>query len=288
MKLHLLHKELQSNIKISLHEETEFLKLWHYHPELELVYMVEGEGTLYAGDFIGDFKKNDVFLLGKNVPHMFLSKAYKDVKTVSKAYVVHLNESFLTNLDEEQAEFHYVPNLLEISRRGVMFRNHRNDSLLQILNKMLNKSIPENALNTLQILYHLSNDEEGEGLGSLNWLEHFHVSDKRLNEVVEYIMLNFKEKIDLEKAAGISGMNKTAFCRYFKKNTGKSFIAFLNEIRINYSCKLLMEINPSNSISMACYNSGFNSLSYYNRSFKKVMGVSPSHYKANKDSLHIN
>lgn len=288
MKLHFIHKNLQCNIKVSLHQEKEFLRLWHYHPELELVYIVQGEGTLYAGDFIGNYRENDIFLLGKNVPHMFLSKDYEDIKVLSKAYVIHLNESFLTNLSDEQAEFCYVSNLLEISKRGVMFRNNKNPSLLQTLNKMSSESISENALSTLHVLLNLSTYEKITSLGSLNWLEYFHVSDKRLNEVIEYIMLNFKQEIGLGHISKISGMNKTAFCRFFKKKTGKSFVAFLNEIRINYSCKLLLESNPSNSISMACFNSGFNSLSYYNRSFKKVMGTSPSQYKRGADSLEIN
>ncbi|HET7361447.1 MAG TPA: AraC family transcriptional regulator [Salinimicrobium sp.] len=284
MKLHFLHKDLKSNIKVSLHESERFKELWHYHPELELVYIVRGEGTLYAGDFIGDFKSDDIFLLGKNVPHMFYSNTSGEIKMLSKAYVIYLNDAFLNNLNMEQGEFHYLENLLKISKRGVLFRSPENHRMLQILNKMPEKSLTEKALNTLLILYFLSG-ADGRSLGSPHWLEHFHVSDKRLNEVIEYIMLHFKEEIGLEKVAGISGMNKTAFCRYFKQNTGKSFVTFLNELRINYSCKLLKEINPSNSVSVACYNSGFNSLSYFNRTFKKITGMSPSQYQADKELL---
>jgi len=116
-------------------------------------------------------------------------------------------------------------------------------------------------------------------LGSLNWLNHYKISDKRVNDAIEYIMLHFKENITLDEVAERSGMNKSAFCRYFKKSTGKSFITLLNEIRISYACKLLLETSPVKTISEVSYPSGFNSLSYFNRTFKKIIGKSPGTYQ---------
>lgn len=282
MKLHFLHKELSSNIKFTIYEKEEFLKLWHHHPELELVYIVEGEGTLYAGDFIGRYQKNDVFLLGKNVPHMFHSNPPTESGSFSKSYVFHINDALLNASFDELPEFSFLQHIKDISKRGVLFRQNDNDNLLEVLEKLKNDSPSKNAIKVFQVLLHLSDYQEYVSLGTLDWLDRFRIDDKRINNIVEYTMLHFKEDIKLEEIAAVSGMNKSAFCRYFKKSTGKTFINFLNETRINYSCKLLQESSPKKSISAACYESGFNSLSYYNRAFKKVMRVSPTQYQAEK------
>lgn len=285
MKLHFLHKELSSNIKFTIYEKEEFLKLWHHHPELELVYIVEGEGTLYAGDFIGNYQKNDIFLLGKNVPHMFQSNPPTASETISKSYVFHINDVLLNDSFSELPEFSFLQHIKKISTRGVLFRQTDNYKLLEVLEKLKNDSPSKNAIKVLQVLVHLSDYQEYVSLGSLDWLDRFRIDDKRINNIIEYTMLHFKEDIRLEEVAAISGMNKSAYCRYFKKSTGKTFINFLNETRINYSCKLLQENSPKKSISAACYESGFNSLSYFNRTFKKVMNVSPSEYQTKNCSI---
>lgn len=279
MKLKFLHKQLTSNIKFSVHLEKEFLKLWHYHPELELVYIVKGEGTLYAGDFIGNYKKDDIFLIGQNVPHMFHSKPSANQTEFSKAFVYHFNEVFLKNSINGIPELSYLKKVLILSKRGVLFRQMGNKEILQIMDNFKYDSPAENAITLYRILLQLSQCGNYTSLGSLNWLKHYKISDKRVNEAVEYIMLNFKETITLREAAEKSGMNKTAFCRYFKMSTGKPFIKFLNEIRIGYSCKLLSETSPVKSVSEVSYASGFNSLSYFNRTFRKVMHLSPSEYQ---------
>ncbi|UZH56671.1 helix-turn-helix domain-containing protein [Salinimicrobium tongyeongense] len=288
MKLQFLHKYLTRNIKFSVHEARQFLKLWHYHPELELVYIVEGEGTLYAGDFIGDYKKDDIFLIGQNVPHMFHSKNSNEENSISKAYVFHIHEYFLNSSSKYFSEFSFLKQIESISKRGVLFRQVENFQILQILDNIDSESHSENALNVLNILLKLSRYKTYTSLGSLNWLNHYRISEKRVNDAVEFIMLNFKEDITLGKAAEKCGMNKSAFCRYFKKSTGKPFIRFLNEIRISYSCKLLQETSPVKAISEVSYQSGFNSLSYFNRTFRKIHKISPSEYQEMNHSALYN
>lgn len=276
MKLHYLHKRLSSNIKFSFNEEKEFLKLWHHHPEIEIVFIVQGEGTIYAGDFIGNYQKNDLFLIGKNVPHMFHSNNCETSDELSKSYVFHLNEVLLLN---DLPEFSFLKRLKNISKRGVLFRSKKNVELLRILNCLEENSPSENAINVYLLLLKLSDYQEFITLGSIDWLSYAHISDRRINIVIEYVMLHFQQDISLEKISDVSGMNKSAFCRFFKKSLGKSFVTFLNEIRINYSCKILLETEPKKSVSEACFQSGFNSLSYYNRTFKKKMKISPSKFQ---------
>ena len=280
MKLHHLHKDLKHDINVARHEVKEFLKLWHYHAELELVYIVQGKGTLYAGDYIGDFEENDLFFLGKNIPHMFDSHSdHEDKKKPSIAYVIHANEAFFSNINLTSPEFAFIKNLLRSSERGIRRRDDSNLYLMQILDKMLLHNQNENAISFLWLLMHLDDKDKNVILASNSWQKLYQANDQRLNKVIQYIMSNFQNGISLDDIAALAGMNKTAFCRYFKASTGKSLITFLNELRIHFSCKLLSDTNPTKSISEACYQSGFNSLSYYNRTFKKIMGVSPTAYK---------
>ena len=274
MKLHFLHKNLKSNFEFSHHKERQFLRLWHYHPEIELVYIKQGKGTLFAGDFIGTFEEGNLFLIGKNIPHMFQSSS----KNFSEAYVLHLNQSFFEAIESNKEEFQYIRLIHNLSERGATFHRFKKNKIENLLFQLRELPVPLQAINILQVFYSLSVHSNNTYLGSVNWLNHHQVSDQRLSEVMEFLMLNFKEDISLEKIAGIAGMNKTAFCRFFKQHTGKSFITYLNELRINYSCKLLKEVHSNYSISKSCFASGFNSLSYYNRIFKKTIGLTPSEY----------
>ena len=277
MKLHLLHKNLRSNVLFSSFSGKEFLKLWHYHPELELVYIISGKGTLYVGDFIGNFESNNIFLIGSNVPHMFDSS--KSFEGESTSIVVHLNHDFLKKLSTLGEEFNYINSLILLSNRGLKFNTKESEKFKNLFLELSETSADEKVLQTLKILYRLSLIENLAKLGSIEWLEQINITDERMNTVIEFVMMNFKNEIHLNEVAEMVAMNKTAFCRYFKHNTNKTFINFLNGVRINYACKLLKEKNTSNSISMACYNSGFNSLSYFSRIFKKNVGCAPSEYK---------
>lgn len=278
----LLQKNLESNVGFSINRVREFKGLWHYHPELELVYIAQGKGTLYAGDYIGTYQKDDVFLFGKNLPHMFQSKISAEEPTYSLAYVFYINDSFLNENFLHLQEFSFLQDMLSLSQQGVMYRQPANKELLGIIENVRSGSPAENTIKIFQLLYELSGYTQYQALGSLSWLERFRRSDVRMEKVIEYIMLNFKAPISLEAIADFSAMNKTSFCRFFKENTGKSFVNFVNEVRIKYSCQLLTENGKKNSISEVCFQSGFNSVPYYSRQFRKIMGLSPSAYQIDR------
>ncbi|MFI2743809.1 AraC family transcriptional regulator [Zhouia sp. PK063] len=282
MKLHFLQKNLSGNIHITKFEDKEFLKLWHYHPEHELVYIIKGNGTLYTGDYIGSFKANDIFYFGKNTPHMFDSNyiEHTDNKN-SKAISIHINHQFMDEFRSFSKEFSYINKLVKNSNRGIQFDASNNEEMSDMFHQIQYSGTHETAIKFMLILLKLYNlnTTSIQPLATPLWLKHYSIADKRLNQIIQYIMQNFQSNITLETIANISGMNESAFCRYFKANTDKSFITFINELRINYACKLLKETNPEKTISEACFQSGFNSLSYFNRTFKKIMNTSPSNYK---------
>ena len=100
---------------------------------------------------------------------------------------------------------------------------------------------------------------------------------ERFNDVHNFIMKNFTSKIKLETVASIAGLNKTAFCKYFKQKTNKSFSRFLNEVRVEHSCKLLLM--EGRTIKEICEDSGFRNIANYNRQFKKITGKTPREYR---------
>ena len=276
MKLHYLAKNVSAHIHYSVNESKEFLKLWHYHPEIEMVYIVQGTGTLYVGDFIGKFQKDNIFLLGSNLPHMFDSD--KDQNENSKSIVLHINKKFLDKFLLIGMEYDFISYLMDISKRGIFINDKASKSLYHLFNELDISSSIERQILTTQILYRISQNNDIVKLGSSKWSNDFNIEDNRLNKVLEYIMMHFKEGVDLNTVCNIAGMNKSAFCRYFKQNTRHTFVNYVNNIKINYACRLLNEKGRNNSISMACFESGFNSLSYFNRIFKKHLGCSPSDY----------
>ncbi|UGU16606.1 AraC family transcriptional regulator [Sinomicrobium kalidii] len=278
MDLHFLHKNLETNFKVSHQKEREFLKLWHYHPEFELVYIARGRGTVYVGDHIGPYQPGNVFLIGAHLPHMFETSftGEEGEEEISEAYVIHFSEEFIRGFYRNTIEFGYVSSLINHAVTGLFFpapgkKTHKT------FKKTTGSNIQENTLHFLRMLY-LLHQKEKEHMASPAWIKQFDSGDKKLNRILQYIMLHFQEELSLSEIASRAGMNKTAFCRYFKMKTGKSFVEFLNDLRVSFACKSLMEKNASRSISDVCYASGFNSLSYFHRIFKRSKGVSPSTY----------
>lgn len=105
----------------------------------------------------------------------------------------------------------------------------------------------------------------------------------RIDKIFQYTIENFTEPISLADVAGTAGMSIPAFCSYFKKSTKKTYIDFLNEIRIGHACKLL--IDTQKSVLEICYESGFNTLANFNKQFLKMKKLTPSGYRKNLVSI---
>ena len=99
-----------------------------------------------------------------------------------------------------------------------------------------------------------------------------------MSVVFEYCINNFHKEIKLEAIAAKASMTKNAFCKYFKKRTNKTFITFLNEIRIEEASKRLLS-NKELSIAEVAESCGFKNISNFNRKFKQIKGASPRDYK---------
>jgi AraC-like DNA-binding protein len=112
--------------------------------------------------------------------------------------------------------------------------------------------------------------------GELYQQENYNFSNFRLTKIIQFLNTNYQRKIELEKVADIANLHPAAFCRFFKEKTGKSLSEYVNDMRIGYACRLLIE--GKMSVSQISFQSGFNNLSNFNRTFKKHTGFTPTNY----------
>lgn len=254
-----------------------FLKIWHYHAELELVIIRESIGTRFVGDSIEKFEPGEVILIGKHLPHMWLNdKKYfqGDPNLSAVAYSIHFREDFLGLPFLQLESTQPLADLFNRAKRGIRFTKVQFPIIQEIQELIAEEDAFLKLVKLLAILHQLARHEEITLLASEGYL-HAEV-EEQADKTHEYIFKNFNQPIRLAEVAAIQGMNPSAFSRYFKRIHRKSFSRYLIEIRIGYACKLLMENNIN--VSAVCYESGFNNLSNFNKQFLKVMGMNPTQY----------
>jgi len=261
-------------------EKPHFSVPWHFHPEIEILYVVKSSGTSYIGDSIHRFTEGEICIIGENVPHWWKSdsKYYDGIDTTGiKALIIQFKKEIfdrsLINLPEMQT----INELLERSQRGIQFTCKSRKQLGQQMLKIFSENGIRRITELMILLDMMANTNDFKYHASLGYSKSINTFDfYRFNKIHEHIILNFTKPIKLEEVANISNISPTAFCRYFKKHTGKTFFSFLNEIRIGHACKLMVEGNMS--ISRASMESGFNNLSHFNDQFKRVMNLTPTDY----------
>jgi len=282
MKPKLLDRSTKLNHSFDLHHHayTHFLKVWHYHPELELVFIKKSTGTRFLGDSIKKFQEGDLVLIGENLPHMWQNdSAYfeADSSLSAEALVIHFNKNFAGTDFFKMPELTPIKELLEIAKRGILFKGEIKYTVAEMLEKMLLASDFDRFMQLLHLLKILANESSLEILSSPGFVDSFkREENRRLDKIYDFIINNFREEITLDKVADLAGMNTSSFCRYFKKTTDKTFSHYLNEVRIGFACRLLME--HKYNISETCYACGFNNISNFNRQFKNIAKMSPSEY----------
>lgn len=257
-----------------------FIKIWHHHQELELVFIIKGEGTRFVGDSMEPFGPGDLVLLGDFLSHKWQNnpKYFEGKDLQVEAIIIHFEKSFLSNALKEVVEFKSLSDLIRSSARGIHFKGVSRGLAPQHLKKIQDMSPGLNRMIALiDFLRILAEEGNFDFIATPGYINSVHEKDGKLRTVNDYVMNNFQSQISLENIANEVCMNKTAFCRYFKKVTNMNFSVYLNEIRVGYACKLL-QANDNATIARICYASGFNNLSNFNQKFKQHTGHTPSNY----------
>lgn len=249
---------------------------WHYHPECEITYINKGSGVLFIGDKVLNYEKDTLIMIGPNLPHEWRSDIKEDPDFHSHSLAVHFNPKFPGEDFYKIPEAVSINQLLEQSVRGIEVTDGHTkrlvkDKLLLLLNT---KGIERISI-LLSILDNLAFCKKSELLSSSIFINSIDQGQNhRMNQVYKYVMEHFREQISVDDIAEQIHMTTTSFCRFFKKRTNKSFIQYVNDIRIGYACKLLLE--EDYNISQIAYESGFENLSNFNKQFKKIKSVTPS------------
>ena len=256
-------------------EDVNVYKLWHYHQELELIYINKGRGKRYIGSHISYFKNGELILIGAYLPHYsFIDPVEKGQKKIS----IQLREGFPGVSLLMFPEMMPVKALLERVRKGVSFFGKTKRDVGKKIEALGSLTPLDRFIGFLDILKDLSISEEYKVLNSSGYqLEITPQDNERLSDIFNFVRENFKRQIPLEEITEQVSMTPPSFARYFKKNTGKTFTQFVNEYRLVHASKLLAE-KPT-SIADICFESGFNNFSHFNKLFKEYSGQSPSDYR---------
>lgn len=255
-------------------ETPKFEVPWHQHIEYELIYFRQGEGLSFIGNYAGEFQEGDIFFIGKNVPHTFQKRT---VDMFTSAVVTQFREDFWGADFLKMPEAREIKELFGISVHGLQI--HGDTKLL------LGKMIPEleglsgfrQLIKLCECLQLIAEQKEYSTL-STQEVELANAKDReRIDQVFRYTMDHFRLGVKLADVAEIAGMSIPAFCNYFKKSTKKTYIDFLNEVRIGHACKLLIDTDLN--IINICYESGYNTLANFNKQFMKIKQLTPSRYR---------
>ncbi len=255
--------------------------LWHYHPEIELVFVNGGSGKRQVGSHMSYYSDGDLVLIGSNLPHC----GFTDEKTGNKnEIVIQLPADFLGKDFLNAPELKNIQQLFQKAKGGIAFGKETIKTIAPIIEEMGNRSNFDRLLRMIRILNDLAVSNECTILNADGFAVELQVQDNdRINVVFNYVKDNFQEPIQLDTVSNMVSMTTPSFCRYFKRITNKTFTTFVNDYRLVHASKLLSE--NKKSITEISFESGFNNFSHFNKSFKAFTGKSASQYRHELKSI---
>jgi AraC-like DNA-binding protein len=254
---------------------------WHYHREIELVCFKRGRGTQFVGDSITQFKPGDIVLIGPNLPHYWrFDKSYFGDQEEERAdvNVIHFTEDFWGKTFLELPENSVVRNLLNISKRGIQIMGDKNEQIITLINDIIDAKGAKKLMHFIEVLVLIAESDHNKPLTTAGFQYNLEEAEKtRINAIYDYSINNFKRKITLNEIAAVANMSVNSFCKYFKTKNRKTYSHFVNELRVGYACKLL--IDTELSVKQVTYESGFSNFTSFHKHFKIITGKSPLSYQ---------
>ena len=273
LQLEDIGKNHNSSFRIMFNPNLSDLFFWHFHPELELVYIEGASGTRHVGEHLSKYQGSDLVFIGSNIPHLNFDFG---VKSNYQQIVIHLRPDFLERSFRELPELDQISYLFEKASYAISFEGTVKKAVGDKMKSLQALDHFQQFLVILEILQLLASDQDstllhGKPVENLRRDR----DQQRLSRIYRYIDNNYRNKIDLSEVADHSNLTKEAFCRYFKKMTKLTFTQFVNQYRIEMAKKLLLQRVP---ITDVCFECGFDSISYFNRVFKKITKSTPSNF----------
>jgi AraC-like DNA-binding protein len=274
----LVPKTEQCSLAVREFKLPAFASPWHFHPELELTYIVQSEGKRFVGDRIAPFGPGDLVLLGPNLPHFWHNAPTPSPQLPAHSVVIQFRRECFG------ADFFSLPELagahrlLNAAARGLQFTGKTCDAVAEIMMQMLQWTGLERLIGLLTIFRLLTKAEAPRALSSAGFVPCLDErAGERINRAYQHVFTHLAEPMDYQVIAREAGMSLSAFCHYFKRVTGRTLSAFVTEFRVGHARKLLIE--TPQSVAEVAYASGFETLSNFNRQFRQLTGMNPRQYR---------
>lgn len=272
-----INLEFGNSLHIKQHKEIveNHLPFWHFHPELELVYVNKAKGKRHIGSHLSYFNNSQLILIGSSLPHSGFTDRFT---SNGKETIIQFKEEFLGDTFFDIPEMKTVKTLFARAKKGLLFHQEAKKEIGPKIEALTKYEGTDRIIHFLQILKDLSLSQDYSLLNVDGFAFEVEPQDNNKIEIIfHHVRNNFTQQITLDEISEKVSMTVPAFCRYFKKVTGKTFTQFVNEFRIVHATKLLAE-KPT-SITDICFESGFNNFSHFNKLFKKFTGKSPLKYR---------
>lgn len=286
-------KELLEQIKLNP-DESFFIGIfqdhidqsrWHYHQEYELSFITEGSGKRIVGDSVEEFHPGDLIFIGPRIPHVWFSETshrnQHSGRTLESVYML-FNNDILPDEMTALPEFENIRKAITLSERGARITGDTLNEVSRIMLQLPYMSRIKRLMFFYEIMDLIGRSTSFAYLASEQYMKtKFETNNTRINKIHEFLMKNYRETVDLEEVAEVVHMAPASVCRFFKSSTGLTIFEYLNKIKIDYSCKLLL--NTDLSIVDISYDCGFNNLSHFNKQFRKFLGQTPSQFRKHRE-----
>lgn len=246
----------------------------HYHPEFEMNLVLHSRGKRIIGDSIEEYGHSDLVLIGPNTPHAWTGQE-ENVQVITLQF----QTDFLSDKAFSRKLVLPIKEMLERSKMGVLFSPETTAYIQERILKLTETRQFDSFLEFLSILYDLAISRNQRTLSSLAYVGQFDTSkSRRIKLVNQYLYEHLSDQIMINDVAKLVSMTPSAFSHFFKKRTQRSFSDYLADIRIGNAARLLIETEKN--IAEICFDSGFNNISNFNRTFKSKKGCTPGEFRS--------
>ncbi|MBR0718737.1 AraC family transcriptional regulator [Bradyrhizobium liaoningense] len=252
--------------------------VWNFHPEFEIHLIRKSTGTVFIGDYIGEFSPGHLTIVGSNLPHNWVSHVSAGEIVKSRDLVVQFDPEKLRKASIHLPEIGALEKFLELALRGILFFGDAARIGANALEAMGDARGLDRLNQFLHLLETLATSDSYRVLSSPGFFPDLNSSALNIMQrCTGYICDHMASDLSLPDVARVAGMTESTFSRFFQKNSGRSFTDYLAELRIGRACRLLAETQQP--VSAICYEVGYDNLSNFNRNFLRRRGMTPSRYR---------
>ncbi len=249
----------------------------HFHPEYELNCIINGKGVRrVVGDNLEEIDDIELVLVGPNLIHGW--ETHNSKNKLIHEITIQFHEDLLDAKLLSRTIFKPLRDLFHRANHGILFSRKISEECLPKIMRLSKTTNIDYFLDLMSILHDLANSRNQRLLStSVSQLNDFENS-KKIKKVYDYVQENYDRKVSLDEISELVNMTVVTFNRFIKKRTGKTFVEYINDTRISYASRWLIETDLT--ISEIGFKCGFNNMANFNRVFKKVKGITPSIFRA--------